>query len=265
MEGYDHRTYGDRFADVYDDWYGEVTDAAACSATVAELVRELAGDRTPVVLELGIGTGRLALPLAAAGVDVRGIDSSVAMVDRLRERHGADDIEVLVGDFADVTLPPRAEPTEPAATADLVLCAYNTFFNLPTDAAQQRCLQGVASVLGPGGRFVVEAFVPPPDVETVDEREASLVRVRHLSADAVVLSASLRDADAQTLSGQYVEVREDGIRLRPWHLHYRRPDELDELAAGVGLALEHRWAGWHREPFGANSPVHVSVYRRGST
>lgn len=263
MEGYDHRTYGDRFADVYDDWYGEVTDAAACSATVAELARELAGDRTPVVLELGIGTGRLALPLVAAGMDVRGIDSSEAMVDRLRERPGADDIEVLVRDFADVAMPPRAERA--ATAADLVLCAYNTFFNLATDAAQQRCLDGVAGVLAPGGRFVLEAFVPPPDVDTVDEREASLVRVRHLSADAVVLSASMRDTDAQTLSGQYVEVREDGIRLRPWHLHYRRPDELDELAAAVGLALEHRWAGWHREPFGGDSRAHVSVYRRGST
>ena len=259
MRGYGPSTYGDAFADVYDDWYGDLADTEATVACVAELADGATpGDGPPLVLELGIGTGRLALPLAEAGCDVRGIDASSAMVDRLRAKPGGD-LPVVIGDLADVVVPP-GRGTEGGATAvSVVLCASNVVFNLADEAAQRRCLSGVARVLGPSGRLVVEAFVPPDEVDGDDGSE---VRVRSLTTDAVVLTAARRDARAQTIEGSFVELSEaDGVRLRPWRLHYLHPHQLDELAAAAGLVLEHRWSDWSRHPFGPDADAHVSVYR----
>ena len=150
VEGYDAGTYGDRFADVYDDWYGDVTDAAACCAHLAALVERVGGGPA---LELGVGSGRLALPLAALGVEVHGIDASTAMVDRLRAKPGGSAIAVTIGDMRALELldpPPFA----------LVFVAFNTFFNLGDEESQAHCLDRVATLLGPRGRFVLEGFVP---------------------------------------------------------------------------------------------------------
>jgi SAM-dependent methyltransferase len=262
MDGFGPASYGDAFADVYDDWYAEITDVPACTATVAALAREVAGRERARVLELGVGTGRLALPLAAAGLDVRGLDASTAMLERLAAKQagpGSTTWPVLGvrADMVDPTMPRR--PGEAAAPApDLVLCAYNTLFNLAGPEAQQRCLAGVGDLLAPGGRFVVEAFVPPAAGAADDD----VVRVRHLRADAVVLSASIHEPAEQRIEGQYIEVRESGNRLRPWSVRYLTPHQLDEAGARAGLALEHRWAGWDRRPFGEGATDHVSVYRR---
>jgi SAM-dependent methyltransferase len=247
VEGYDTSTYGDRFADVYDDWYGDVTDATACSARVAELVSAIGGGP---VLELGIGSGRLALPLAALGLEVHGIDASEAMVDRLRAKPGGADLPVAIGDMAELDLPG-------SPLFAVVLVAFNTFFNLATEERQRQCLARVAERLRPGGCFLIEAFVP--DSATGAGIDGALTP-KHITADEVVLSVSQRDRAAQTITGQHVHVTEAGIRLRPWHLRYATPDQLDAMAADAGLALAWRDAGWCGEPFDDTSGVHVSAY-----
>ena len=251
MEGYDASTYGDRFADVYDDWYDGVTDASACARHLAELVAARGGGP---VLELGIGSGRVALPLAALGVEVHGIDASAAMVERLRAKPGGDAIAVTVGDMAELELgdgPPFA----------VVFVAFNTFFNLASAAEQERCLRRVAAVLAPDGVLVIEAFIPRDDIGR--EAEAA-VTPRRITADEVVLTVSQVDREAQTIAGQHVHLREDGIRLRPWHLRYATPAQLDAMAAAAGLELVERSAGWDGAPIADTSAVHVSRYRRGN-
>lgn len=216
-------------------------------ATVADLVA-LAPASMPV-LELGVGTGRLALPLAAAGVDVVGIDASEAMLERLRAKDPDGRVRLVHGDMA-------AEL--PDGPFGLVFVAYNTLFNLTDPADQDACIGAVARRLAPGGRFVVEAFVPGDD----DTGRHDAVTVRDLRSDRVVLSVSVHDADARTLEGQFVEFTESGgVRLRPWAVRYRTPAELDEVCRTHGLELEHRWSafGVHTFPDGADR--HVSVYR----
>src|SRR5687768_14700781 len=161
MEGYGPATYGEAIADIYDQWYGDLSDTNDAVDALAALVESAGGSR---VLELGIGSGRLALPLAARGVDVWGIDTSQAMIDQLRTKPGGTDIPVAVGDMAGLDLSAIAVGTE--ARFGVVFVAINTFFNLTTAEAQQRCLQRVRDVLEPGGRFVLEAFVPDVDLPT---------------------------------------------------------------------------------------------------
>ncbi|HEX4867289.1 MAG TPA: class I SAM-dependent methyltransferase [Acidimicrobiales bacterium] len=252
VEGYDASTYGDRFAEVYDDWYDGVTDAEACADHVAALARAAAGP----VLELGVGSGRLALPLVARGVEVHGIDASAAMLERLRSKPGGDAVQTTLGDMAAIAL------EDPPAFA-VVLVAYNTFFNLADEPAQATCLARVAELLTPQGVLLVEAFVPGDALDggagAAAERS---VTPRRITADEVVLTVSQVDPVAQTITGQHVHLSEGGIRLRPWHLRYLSPEQLDTLAAGAGLELLQRRAGWSDEPFTAGSDVHVSTYRR---
>ena len=244
VDGYDDTTYGRAFADVYDDWYTGISDI---DATVADLVR-LAGPGP--VLELGVGTGRLAIPLAeqAPHLAVTGVDSSVEMLDRLRARPHPSSLCVQRGDMVDDL------PDGPFA---LAFIAYNTFFNLLTPERQQACFTAVAERLARGGRFVIEAFVPdePP-------RDGDHVEIRTLDADRVVLSISRHDALAQRADGQFVELTErSGVRLRPWSIRYAAPAELDRMARTAGLDVEHRWEAFGGLPFRASSPRHVTVYR----
>ena len=257
MEGYGPATYGDRFADVYDDWYGEVSDVEATVAHVVALAGSIGGGP---VLELGAGSGRLALPLAAAGLDVWALDASAAMVERLRAKPGAAGVTAVVGDMADLAALDALGAGEDgeAPPFAVVLCAFNTFFNLTSTAAQLACLRGVAARLAPGGRLVVEAFVPPPG----DEEAAAVgaVEPRHIGLDEVVLTVSRLDPAARTVTGQHVTLSEAGVRLRPWVLHYVSPGGLDDLAGQAGLSLATRHGGWRGEAFTEASPVHVSSY-----
>ena len=250
MDGYGPSTYGDRFADVYDDWYGDVSDAAATVERVAALAADAGSDR---VLELGGGSGRLAVPLAARGLATWTVDASLAMVRRLRGKPGGEQVHVIVGDMAALAL-------SPAARFGVVLCAFNTLFNLTDTDAQRRCLTRAGRVLAPGGRLVLEAFVPPPGGE--DEAAVGAVEPRHIGLDEVVLTVSLLDPAARTVTGQHVQITESGVRLRPWVLHYAAPDDLDALAAEAGLHLVERHAGWRGEPFTESSTAHVSTYAR---
>lgn len=252
MEGYRPSTYGDRFADVYDAWYHDVSDVGA---TVDRVVA-LAGDPPGPVLELGAGSGRLAVPLAARGLEVWALDASTAMLDRLAAKPGGDRVRAVRGDMA--VLDVGAGP--PGGFA-VVLCAFNTLFNLTDLDAQRRCLARVADVLAPGGRLVIEAFVPPPGGE--GDAAVGAVEPRHIGLDEVVLTVSRLDPARRTVTGQHVQITEAGIRLRPWVLHYLAPAELDAVAAGAGLTLSERHAGWHGEPYSDSSVTHVSVYVAG--
>ncbi|MFW2334282.1 class I SAM-dependent DNA methyltransferase [Ilumatobacter sp.] len=247
MDGYDDTTYGDAFADVYDEWYEGISDI---DSTVTTLL-DLAG--AGPVLELGVGTGRLAVPLAAAGasdrVSVSGIDTSEAMLDRLAAR---DPDRLVTATIGNMTGPLPAGPFE------LVFVAYNTLFNLTEGDLQARCFATVAEVLAPGGRFVVEAFVPSEAGASDSE-----VSVKSLTADRVVLSVSVQRPDRHVAEGQFVEITEaGGVRLRPWSIRYSSPAELDDMAAAAGLAVEHRWESFGRDPFTDDSERHVTVYRR---
>ena len=245
MEGYDSAQYGRSFADVYDDWYREVSDVDATVHRVAVLAARRGGGR---VLELGVGTGRLALGLAARGLRVTGVDASAEMLDRLRAKSGADQLELVHADMSELPV------TGPFAAA---FVAFNTFFNLTTRDAQQACLHRVHDVLAPGGWFVLEAFVP-----NADTTDTSGVSARTVELDRVVLTAARRDAAAQTISGQHIEITEHGVRLRPWLVRYATVQQLDDMAATAGLRLAERHADWHGAPFHDASDHHVSVYRR---
>jgi SAM-dependent methyltransferase len=258
--------YGDAFADVYDEWYGASFDTDAAVATLAAL----AG--TGPVLELGVGTGRLAIPLAAGGLTVIGVDASAAMLERLGAKPGGSRVHPLLADMGDLlgeaadaaeagvgTVPPSRLGPDAIGAFALVFAAYNTFFNLTTDEAQRRCLDQCARLLAPGGALAVEAFVP-----TDEDVPRTSLDVRSVRADAVVLTATEHDADAQLIQGQHVELTEAGVRLRPWRVRYRTPSQLDQLAAHAGLVRAERWGAWDGRRFDESCDTHVTVYRRAS-
>jgi SAM-dependent methyltransferase len=235
--------YGDAFADVYDDWYSAVSDVEG----TVDAVRRLA-DGGPV-LEIGIGTGRLALPMRAAGLEVHGVDASEAMVERLRAKPGGADIPVLVADASEQL------PDADGGFA-VVLVAFNTFFNLTAEGAQERCLKLIASRLRPTGKVVIEAFVPS------DNLAASGVDVTDVHADEVRLSVFRHDVPTGVVLGSMVSISATGgVRLRPWAVRPRTPEQLDGAAASAGLEIESRRGGWRDEPFDDRSDRHVTVYR----
>lgn len=246
VEGYRPSTYGDGFADVYDEWYADLPDPDRCARHITELSAQVGG--AGPVLELGVGTGRIALALARHGSVVAGIDASGPMLDRLVAKPDPAVLPVR-GDMADLAIASNAVP--------VVLAAFNTLFNLTTEAAQLRCLGEVARVLRPGGAFVVEAIVAPDTPEQVED-----VSIKHLGIDQVILTASVLDPVAQTITGQHVQFTESGTRLRPWLLRYLTLDQLDAAAAAVGLALTSRWSDWDGSPFDDSARSHVSTYRR---
>lgn len=239
-EGYDAASYGDRVADVYDQIYGPDDEAVATLC-------DLAG-RGPV-LELAVGTGRLALPLAAQGLEVQGIDASEAMVTRLRAKPGGDRIPVTMGDFAGVDVD---------GEFSLVFVAFNTFFVLLSPEEQSRCFRNVAAHLAPGGRFVVEGFVPDPGRFERDQ----CLEVSRVTAAGALLNASHHTPETQRVDLLVMWVSDEGVRTWPGRLRYSYPPELDAMATAAGLRIEHRWEGWGREPFADDSPKHVSVYVR---
>jgi len=244
---YEPETYGDRIAEIYDRWLEEAGPAAT-TAPAVEFLASLAG--AGPVLELGIGTGRIALPLAARGIEVRGVDASAEMLARMREKPGGADIPVTMGDFAGV-------PVEGAYS--LIFVAFNTFFGLPTQDDQVRCFRETAAHLAPGAAFVIEAFVP--DLSRFDRGqrlEATLVE-----NDRVLLDAARHDPAAQTVAASHVLLTEQGTRIYPVRLRYAWPSELDLMARLAGMRLRERFGGWSREPFTADSGGHVSVYERG--
>jgi SAM-dependent methyltransferase len=238
---YEANTYGERIASEYDALHEQLPSAEPAARLLAELARG------GLALELGIGTGRIALPLAAQGVEVHGIDASTAMVEMLRGKPGGAQIPVTIGDFGDVGVEGRYA---------LIFVVFNTFFGLLTQEDQIRCFARVAAHLAPGGHFLIEAFVP--DLTRFDRGQR--VETIGLGLDHARFDFARVDPAAQRVEAQHVVITEEGVRLYPVRLRYAWPSELDLMARLAGLRLEDRWGGWRREPFTGASQFHVSVY-----
>ena len=239
MNDYRDETYGDRIAEIYDELYGDYDPAAI------ELLADLAG--AGPALELGIGTGRIALPLRERGVEVQGIDVSEAMISKLRSKQDGTEIEVLSGSFADFEIDRRFR---------LVYVVFSTFFSLLTQEEQVSCFRSVSEHLAPGGMFVLEVFVPDLG-RFVDGQTVRAVTLRE---DEVQLNVSQVDPAAQQVTGQHVLLSQQGISLYPVKVRYAWPSELDLMAQLAGLSLRHRWSSWSKEAFTAESKKNISVY-----
>jgi SAM-dependent methyltransferase len=243
MAGFDDPSfYGDGWADVYDEYHGHVDAGRA-----VEFLAGLAGDGR--VLELGIGTGRVALPLAARGVSVEGVDASAAMVERLRAKPGGESVPVTVGDMAEVPVSGRFR---------LVYLVANTLFGLLSQERQAECFGNAARVLEPGGTFVIECFVP--DLARFDRDQR--VQARSVTADSAVIEVSRHDKALQRITTQMITLDAQGVQLRPVVIRYSWPAELDLMAGQAGLRLAQRCADWDGRPFTSASSSHVSVYQR---
>ena len=243
---FDAGTYGRSFADVYDEWYpDEVDTTAAVRSIVARCGRGS-------VLELGVGTGRLAVALAAAGCEVSGLDASPEMLDALRRKDPGGRVATVLGDVADGS----AWPTAPV---DLVLAANNLLCNLADRDQQRSCVGRAAAALRPGGHLVVECFIPAP----LDTRTRTLA-VRDVTAAGVRLIATdARPGDGGPVTGAHVELRDGEVpRVRPWRIVPVTVATLDSWCDGAGLQLVGRSGGWSEEPFDAVGARHVSTYRR---
>jgi SAM-dependent methyltransferase len=236
--------FGERVAASYDQSSADMF-APAVVDPVVDVLAGLAGDGA--ALELGIGTGRIALPLSRRGVPVHGIDLSAAMVARLRAKPGADRIGVTIGDFATTTVEGRF------AVAYLV---FNTIGNLTTQDEQVACFRNAAAHLRPGGCFVVEVGVPQlqrlPPGETV---RAFALSPTHLGFDEY-------DVASQGLVSHHYTVQDGRLERYSLPLRYVWPAELDLMARLAGMTLRERWGGWRREPFTSDSTRHVSVWEK---
>ena len=236
-------SFDEDVAEVYDD----VAQRGDEMATVAFL-EQLA--RGGPVLELAIGTGRIALPLTARGIRVDGIDFSSAMVAKLRAKPGGAQIAVTMGDFADVAVP---------GAYRLIYVVFNTLFNLLTQDEQVRCFENVAAHLTDDGAFVVEGAVPA-DIYRL--RNNQYVDLEAIEVGQIRLDVARHDPVKQLLEETHVILSSTGIHLNPIITRYAWPAELDLMARIAGLRLKERWASWSRERFTATSSNCVSVYRR---
>lgn len=245
MEGYDPvRSFDEVTAAEYDGLAVRGDE----DATV-DVLEDLAGGGP--ALELAIGTGRIALPLAARGVRVDGIDFSEPMVARLRQKPGGADLDVTIGDFCDVSVD---------RTYPLVFIVFNSLFNVLSQDDQVRCFENVAAHLDPGGAFVVEGGCTLGWLDHV--RNGQYVEAERIQAEAVRFDLLKLDPAAQMLYENHVELDRDGARFTPVVQRYAWPSELDLMARIAGLRLEERWSGWNRQRFTARSENVISVYRK---
>jgi SAM-dependent methyltransferase len=236
--------FGERVAAKFDERYAYQSDPTVLEPIVAFLA-ELARDGA--ALELGIGTGRIALPLARRGVRVHGIDLSEAMVARLRAKPGAEQMEVTIGDFATTTVD---------GTFSVVYLVANTIMNLTTQDEQVACFENAAAHLEPGGCFVIEVIVPGlqrlPPGETFQPFDVSPT---HLGFDEY-------DVARQACISHHYWVEDGAVEVLSPPFRYVWPSELDLMARLAGMTLRERWSDWTREPFTSDSTKHVSVWEK---
>jgi len=236
--------FGDEVAGRYDESSADMFEPDVLDPAV-EFLAELAADGA--ALELGIGTGRIALPLSQRGIRVAGIDLSEAMVAKLHEKPGGDAIEVAIGDFS---------TTKVDGTFSLAYLVFNTIGNLTTQDAQAACFENVAAHLEPGGCFVIE--VGMPGLRTLPPGERFQVfdfGTEHIGIDEY-------DVETQGLISHHLSLRDGAWRLLSMPFRYVWPAELDLMARHAGMSLRERWSGWRREPFTHESTKHVSVWEK---
>jgi SAM-dependent methyltransferase len=236
--------FGEQVAARYDELSDEMFAPSVVDPAV-DFLAGLAGEGD--ALEFGIGTGRVALPLAQRGVRVKGIDLSEAMVERLRAKPGGAEIQVEIGDFATTTI---------AGSFTLAYLVFNTINNLTTQDAQVACFENAAAHLEPGGCFVIEVGVPSlqrlPPGETVRPFRVTPTR----------LGFDEYDIAAQGLISHHFRVVGDRLEARSIPFRYVWPAELDLMARIAGMTLRERWSGWEREPFTSESTKHISVWEK---
>lgn len=240
MNFYSDETYGERVAGVYDEWYSDYDPLAI------DALAELAHNGR--ALELGIGTGRIALPLSERNVEVHGIDAASSMIARLRSKPGADRITVTQGNFADVGVDGKFA---------LVYIVFNTFFALSSQEEQVRCFRNVAAHLTQDGCFAIEAFVP--DMTRFTGGQVNWAT--KVTEERVELDAGQLDRATQRVVSQKVVITDGNVRLYPVQIRYAWPSELDLMAQLAGLRLRERWSNWKREPFTSESGKHISIYQ----
>lgn len=245
--------YGRSFADVYDQWYGDLHEPLVVARALRRHLRaaspiDRVNDLGPRLLELGSGSGRLAGPLAHMGFEVIALDISSSMQehDQTPSRKVRADMSVL----------PVAD-----RSADVVLIAYNTLLTLSAPDAQLRCIDECARVLAPGGLLVIESFIAETPADGVTTSLS--IRAHHTDANAQVAIATTRSADhPDRLVGVHIELTADGVRSRPWQISYLSPDQLAAAATAAGLELESRTGDWEDRPFDASASRYVAWFRR---
>jgi SAM-dependent methyltransferase len=237
--------YGERIAESYDELYPPLST----NDPMVESLAKLAGSGP--VLELGIGTGRVALPLASNGLTVHGIDVSEAMIKRLQAKPGGASIPVTIGDFANVNV---------AGRYSLIYVVFSTFFALTSQEEQVRCFANCASHLDAGGTFLIEAFRPDLTRFTRDQNVSAV----HVGTDCVFFDVTRHDPVEQVLTAQRLHVTTSGLKICPVQLRYAWPSELDLMATLAGFRLRSRSGGWRGEPYVAASGMHISVYTKRS-
>jgi SAM-dependent methyltransferase len=239
--------FGEAVAEDYDDDSAEMFQPEAVGPAV-DVLAGLAGDGR--ALELAVGTGRIALPLAARGVAVHGIDMSRAMVARLRAKPGGDAIGVTMGDFA---------TTRVDGTFTVAYLVFNTIMNLTTQEAQVACFRNVAGHLAPGGCFVVEVMVP--DLRRLPPGQTAVP----FTMEPDLFGFDIYDVATQAMSSNYVSINGSEATYSTVPFRYVWPAELDLMAQLAGLELRERWEDFTRAPFTSESRTHVSVWQKPGT
>lgn len=245
MMKYDPSRYGDSWAAYYDLHYGPWSAELDPAAAVRFIVSRAANGP---VLELGVGTGRVAIPLAESGLEVDGLDSSKSMLAQLAAKSGSASVRQILADMADF---------QTGRSYAVVVCLFNSVLMLPTMELQQRCFRSVAESLGKGAAFIVEAIVPKLEGfsgdATIELRDTPLGRQRR---------ETVLDQRAHTLRSTYIAIDRPMVHAREVLLRYSTTDELDSMAHRAGLRLTERWSDWDEAPFTDSSREHISVYRR---
>jgi SAM-dependent methyltransferase len=238
--------FTDEVAAGYDDPAGEMFAPHKIDPVVDFLVEHCRGGQS---LEFGIGTGRIALPLAERGMTVKGIDMSRPMVDQLEKKPGSDGIEVTIGDFATTRVP---------GSFSIVYLVFNTIMNLTTQAAQVACFHNAAAHLGRGGRFVIEVMIP--DLRSLPPGQSNVV----FRSDETGWGIDEYDVASQGLVSHHLNITGGQVDRRSIPFRYVWPSELDLMAEMTGMGLIERYDDWNREPFTSESRRHVSVWEKST-
>ncbi len=245
VDGYDASTYGDSFAEVYDQWYADLDDADFLESIVSSLPPE-----SVRVLELGVGTGRLVAQWLSlrptAGDTIIGIDSSAAMLRIAKEKNFPEAVSFVRGDFTEQL---------PNGPFDVVFIGYNTLFNVPDESALQGCINSVAHVIAPTGSLYIDAVIPFSTEASTHES------IQTMATGEEVTATSYHDPATQRITGTFTHHGpKDGAHIRSWAVHYITPLQLDAVAKQSGLALCSRYADGRQTVFTSDSHRHISRY-----